>query len=165
MSLGLTAFTVFHVALSLIGIASGLVVVAALLGRAQDARWTHAFLATTVLTTLTGFLFPFQGFTPAIGVGIVSTVLLAVALVAFYRRRLAGAWRPIFVVTAIAALYLNVFVLVVQAFLKIGPLRMLAPTGTETPFAAVQALVLLLFLIAGVQASRRGPGKTGVAAV
>ena len=165
MSLGLAAFTGFHVALSLVGIGTGLLFLAALLGRAREPYRPHLFLATTALTTLTGFLFPFQGFTPAIGVGIVSTVLLAVALVAFYRRRLAGAWRPIFVVTAIAALYLNVFVLVVQAFLKIGPLRMLAPTGTETPFAAVQALVLLLFLIAGVQALRRGPGKTGVAAV
>jgi hypothetical protein len=155
MSFGLVAFTWVHVALSLVGIASGLAFLAGLLGRAVEPRWTHVFLATTALTTLTGFLFPFQGFTPAIGVGLVSTVLLALALAGFYRYRLSGGWRPVFVVSAVAALYLNVFVLVVQAFLKIAPLHSLAPTGSETPFAATQALVLVLFLAAGFQALRR----------
>jgi hypothetical protein len=166
MSLGLGAFTLFHVALSLVGIASGLVFLAGLLGRAADSRWTHLFLATTLLTTLTGFLFPFAGFTPAIGVGIVSTLILAAALVAFYRYRLAGTWRPVFVATSVAALYLSVFVLVVQAFLKIGPLHALAPTGSEPPFAATQAVVLVLFVIAGFQAlrrSRRMPGGVSAA--
>ena len=155
MSTGLVAFTLFHVALSLVAIASGLVWLAGILGRTIDARWTHVFLATTVLTTLTGFLFPITAFTPALGVGLLSTALLALALAGYYRFGLAGSWRTVFVATAITALYFNVFVLVVQAFLKIGPLNTLAPTGSELPFAAAQAVVLLFFVVTGFQALRR----------
>ena len=158
MSFGLFAFILVHVALSLVGIVSGLVWLAGLLGRPIHTRWTHVFLATTTLTTLTGFLLPFSSLTPAVAVGLVSTALLAVALAAYYRFHLAGFWRPVFVVTALIALYLNVFVLVVQSFLKIGPLNALAPTGSEPPFAAVQAVVLVLFVIAGFQALRRKRG-------
>ncbi|APH70328.1 hypothetical protein [Aquibium oceanicum] len=155
MNIGLFAFTVAHVALSLVAIVSGLVWLAGLLGRPANVRWTHVFLATTTLTTLTGFLLPFSTITPAVAFGLLSTALLAVALAAYYRYHLAGVWRPVFIVTALFALYLNVFVLVVQSFLKIGPLHLLAPTGSEPPFAAVQAVVLLLFVIAGFQAFRR----------
>jgi hypothetical protein len=110
------------------------------------------FLFTTVLTSLTGFLFPFHGFTPAIGVGIVSCVILAIALFAYYGQHLAGAWRWIYVVTAIASLYLNVFVLVVQSFVKVAALNALAPTQSEPPFAITQAVTLAIFVLIGIAA-------------
>ena len=111
--------------------------------------------ASALLTNFTGFLFPISGFTPALPVGVLSTVILAIALLALYGFRLAGAWRPIYVITAIAALYLNVFVAVVQAFQKLGPLQELAPTQSEPPFLAAQGLVLVLFVIAGFIALQR----------
>jgi hypothetical protein len=105
-----------------------------------------------VLTSVTGFFFPIHGFTPALGVGAVSCVLLAIALVAYYGKNLAGAWRWIYVVTAVAALYLNVFVLVVQSFVKIALLNALAPTQSEPPFAITQAAVLAIFVLIGIVA-------------
>ena len=130
--------TVIHVVISLIGILSGLVVMFGMLARKRFDRWTVLFLATTVATSATGFFFPFHGFTPAIGVGIISLVVLAVAILARYVRHLAGAWRWIYVVSASAALYFNVFVLVVQLFQKVPDLKALAPTQSEPPFAATQ---------------------------
>lgn len=155
MILGMTPFTLFHVLLSLVGIAAGFAVLRGLLGNDRMDGLTLVFLATTAATTITGFLFPFSGFTPAIGVGIVSTMVLAAAIVARYVRGMSGAWRGIYVVGAVAGLYLNCFVLVVQAFLKIGPLNALAPNGSEPPFAVTQAVVLLFFLWAGFVALRR----------
>jgi hypothetical protein len=116
---------------------------------------TALFLLTTVLTSVTGFLFPISGFTPAIGTGIISLVALAFALLGLYVFHLAGAWRWIYVVTAVIALYLNVFVLVVQSFQKLAFLQRLAPTQSEPPFAIAQGIVLLLFIVAGVVAVRR----------
>jgi hypothetical protein len=113
------------------------------------------FLLTTVVTSLTGFLFPIHGFTPAIGVGIVSCVALAVALFAYYGKRLTGAWRWIYVVTAIASLYLNVFVVVAQSFVKVAVLNALAPTQSEPPFAITQAAVLAIFVLIGIGAAIR----------
>ena len=143
----LTLFTLFHVALSLAGIASGFIVVYGLLASRHLSGWTRFFLATTVLTSVTGFLFPVHHFMPSHGVGIISLILLAVAIYALYARCLAGVWRRIYAVTAVLALYLNVFVLVVQLFEKVPALKALAPTQTEMPFKVTQLAVLTLFLL------------------
>jgi hypothetical protein len=111
---------------------------------------TALFLFTTLLTSLTGFLFPIHGFTPALGVGIVACVILAIALFALYRKQLAGSWRWIYVITAIISLYLNVFVLVAQSFMKVSALTALAPTQSEPPFAMTQAAVLVIFIVIGL---------------
>ncbi|MGH8238174.1 MAG: hypothetical protein ACREXP_14295 [Steroidobacteraceae bacterium] len=148
-------FTLVHVVLSLIGIVAGLAVLFGLLRNNPLDNWTLWFLVTTVATTLTGFLFPFRGFTPAIGTGIVSSLALAATLPARYTFQLAGSWRWIYVVGAVVSLYLNCFVLVVQAFLKVPALHALAPQGTEPPFVLTQGLVLVLFVIAGFLAVRR----------
>jgi hypothetical protein len=155
MVFGMTPFTLFHVILSLIGIVAGFVALAGWLGGQLRSGWTAVFLAATIATSLTGFLFPFSVFTPAIGFGILSMVVLAVAVVALYRRNLAGRWRLAFLLSSAIALYLNTFVLIVQAFQKVGPLNALAPTGTEPPFAVAQGLLLLAFLIFGYRLTRR----------
>lgn len=152
---GMTPFTLFHVALSLVAIVTGLVVMKGLLQSQRLPGWTALFLSTTLATTVTGFLFPFNGFTPALGVGVVSSAVLALTLIALYERRLAGAWRWIYVVGAAVSLYLNVFVLVVQAFAKVPTLHVLAPTQQEPPFAIAQGVVLLLFVGLTVLAVRR----------
>ena len=118
-------------------------------------RWTALFLLFTVATSVTGFFFPFHGFTPAIGVGIISMLVLAVAIFARYARKLAGAWRWIYVVTAMVALYLNVFVLIVQSFQKISVLKALAPTQSEPPFLFTQLFTLLLFIVLSIVAAIR----------
>lgn len=155
MILGMTPFTLFHVILSLIGIVTGLVVLSGLLKSENWPGWTFIFLLTTVATSVTGFLFPFNGFTPAIGVGIISMVFLVLAIAALYAFRLAGSWRWVYVVCAIVSLYLNVFVLVAQSFQKIPALNALAPTQSEPPFAISQGIVLVLFIIAGFLSLRR----------
>jgi hypothetical protein len=114
----------------------------------------------TLLTSVTGFFFPFHGFTPAIGVGIISLVLLAVAILARYGRKLSGAWRWIYVVTAMLSLYLNVFVLIVQLFQKVPALKTLAPTQSEPPFQIAQLGVLLIFILLTIFAAIRfRPGR------
>ena len=128
MILGMTTFTFVHVVLSLIGIFSGFVVVFGLLAAKQLDGWTALFLVTTVLTSATGFLFPFHTFLPSHGVGIVSLIVLAIAIFARYVRQLAGAWRRTYVITAIVALYLNVFVLIAQLFLKVPALKAMRAT-------------------------------------
>jgi hypothetical protein len=155
LGLSIEAFTQAHVVLSLVGIVSGLIALIGML-RAQRPGWiTHLFLATTVLTTLTGFLFPITAFTPALGTGVVSTLLLIPALAGLYAFGLAGSWRWIYAATAIAALYLNCFVLVVQAFQKVPALAALAPTQSEPPFTIAQGALLVAFLVAGFLAVRR----------
>jgi hypothetical protein len=155
LGMSIDTFTVVHVIISLIGIASGLIALFGMFGGNRMSGMTALFLLTTILTSVTGFLFPISGFTPAIGTGILSLVALAFALLGLYVFRLAGAWRWIYVVTAVIALYLNVFVLVVQSFQKLAFLRPLAPTQSEPPFAITQGIVLLLFIVAGVVAVRR----------
>ena len=158
-------FTKVHVIISLIGIGSGLVVMVGLLTAKRLDGWTALFLASTVLTSVTGFFFPFHGFTPAIGVGIISIVLLAIAIIARYPFHLRGAWRWIYVVTAMLSLYLNVFVLIVQLFQKVPALKALAPTQSEPPFQFTQLLVLVLFIaltILGVIRFRIEPARTSV---
>jgi hypothetical protein len=147
MSFTLTAFTLFHVALSVIGIVAGLIVLFGMLNRQRFDGATAVFLWTTVATSATGFLFPFHGFKPSYVFGILSLLLLPAAIFARYRRSLAGRWRPIYVVTAMTALYLNVFVLIFQLFLKIPAMRALAPTQSEPPFAITQLTALILFIV------------------
>jgi len=151
----LSAFTVFHVALSLIGIASGFVVLYGLLQAKQSAGWTKLFLTTTIATSVTGFFFPFHGFTPADGVGIVSLIVLALAVLALYRFGLAGGWRRTYVITCVIALYLNFFVLIVQSFQKIPALNALAPTQSEPPFQITQLVALLAFIALGIRATMK----------
>ena len=164
LGLSLSAFTTLHVVISLIGIASGLVVLRGMLASQRLPGWTALFLATTILTSVTGFMFPFNGVTPGIVVGAISLVLLALALLALYALRLAGAWRWIYVATALASLYLNAFVGVVQAFQKLPFLQPLAPTQSEPPFAVAQLAVLALFLVLGILAVRRFHPADGVVA-
>lgn len=155
MILGLTIsqFTLLHVALSFIGIASGLIALPAYASGKWMPRMTGIFLATTLATTLTGFLFPISTFTPALGVGIISIVILAVALAALYVYKLNGKARVIYAVTATTGLYLNMFVLLVQSFLKVETLNELAPNGNEPPFLVVQSVLLLAAIILGRKAS------------
>jgi hypothetical protein len=144
-----------HVALSLIGIVSGLVVLYGLLTGRPLGGWTALFLATTILTSITGFpLAPF-GFDPPRAVAVISLVLLALAVAALYVFRLARAWRWVYVGSAIAALYLNVFVGVVQAFQKLPFLQPLAPTQSEPPFLIAQVAVLAIFIVLGILAAIR----------
>jgi hypothetical protein len=164
MILGMTlqTFTVVHTALSLIGIVSGLVVVMDLLGGKQRGKWTALFLLTTVLTSVTGFLFPFDHLLPSHKVGMISLVALAIAILARYPMHLAGGWRRTYVLSAVLSLYLNVFVLVVQLFLKVPSLRALAPTQQEPPFFVAQLIVLALFIwlaIAAVKGFREDRGR------
>jgi len=148
-------YTIIHVIISLVGIFTGLVVLLGMLSGKNLDGWTKWFLITTVLTSVTGFFFPFHGFTPAIGVGIISLLVLAVAVYARHPRQLAGHWRWIYVVTAVIALYLNVFVAVVQAFEKVPALKVMAPTQTEPPFKVTQLVVLALFVVLGIVAAIR----------
>ena len=140
-------FTAIHVIISLIAIFAGLVALAGMLTNRDLPRWTAVFLAFTVATSVTGFLFPFHGFTPAIGVGIISMVLLAIAIFARYLRHTVGHWRWLYIVTALMSLYLNCFVLVVQLFQKVPALKALAPTQTEPPFAVTQLAVIGVFVV------------------
>jgi hypothetical protein len=167
MILGMStaAFTEFHVILSLLGIASGAVVVLAMITRKYVPTWTALFLLTTVATSATGFLFPSAQFGPAHVVGVISLIVLAVAVAAIYSFRLAGSWRWIYVASAVLGLYLNAFVGVVQAFQKIEFFRALAPTQTEPPFAIAQGLVLVLFIALGIVAAKRFRPAAPAAAV
>jgi hypothetical protein len=148
-------FTIIHVLLSLVGIITGLVVLAGLLTAKRLDSWTIVFLASTLATSLTGFGFPFERLLPSHIVGAISMVVLAAAIYSRYVGLMAGRWRSIYVVTAVAALYLNVFVLVVQLFLKVPALNALAPTQSEPPFAVAQTIVLLIFAALGVAAVKR----------
>jgi hypothetical protein len=153
-----------HVVLSLIGIASGLVVLYGLLKGEPLAGWTALFLVTTILTGVTGFpLAPF-GFDPARAVGVILLVLLAAAVAARYAFHLAGAWRWIYIVSAVMALYLNVFVGVIQAFQKLPFLQPLAPTQTEPLFQITQLVVLAIFIVFGVLAVVRFRPTPNIAA-
>ena len=136
LGMSLQIFTLIHVLISLAGIASGFAVMYGLLTNKRLNGWTSVFLITTALTSLTGFLFPLKGMTPAIKLGIISLVVLAIAVAARYSLQLA--WRKTYVITAGAALYFNVFVLVVQSFEKIPGLKAIAPTQKEPPFAIAQ---------------------------
>jgi hypothetical protein len=160
MMLGLSfeTFTLLHVAISLVAIVTGLPVLLAMLQNRIAPGVTALFLGTTVLTSVTGFMFPSGALLPSHIVGIISLVALAIAIVALYGFRLAGIWRPAYVIAAVLSLYLNVFVLVVQAFQKVAPLKALAPTQSELPFLLAQVVVLAAFGYAGFLAVRRFRG-------
>jgi hypothetical protein len=155
----LDAFTLFHVAFSLIGITSGVAVTAGLLAAKTFSRWTTTFLVTTAATSVTGFLFPFQGVTPAQVLGMLSLIVLLVASLAIYRRHLQGIWHRMWVISAVTALYFNVFVLVVQLFRRVPALKAIVPTQSEPPFQIVQLAVLLLFTAIAIRAASRKPAS------
>ncbi len=143
LGMSIATFTIVHTAISLIGIVSGLIVVYGMLGGKRLNKWTALFLLTTVLTSVTGFLFPFDHLLPSHKVGIISLVVLAVALLARYSFRLAGGWRRTY------------FVLVVQSFMKVPALHALAPTGKEPPFLVAQLIVLAVFIWLAIAAVKR----------
>jgi hypothetical protein len=155
LGLSISTFTSIHVTLSLIGIVAGLIVLYGMVAARKLESWTALFLATTVLTSATGFLFPVAGFLPSHAVGALSLVLLGAAILALYIFRLAGPWRWIYVVCTVVALYLNAFVGVVQAFRKVPVLETLAPTQSEPPFLIAQVAVMAIFIVLGIVAVRR----------
>jgi hypothetical protein len=155
LGMSIPVFLTLHVTLSLVGIVSGLAAAAAMLRGRFPPAVTAIFLATTILTSVTGFPLPPYGFDPPRVVGTLSLVLLALAVAGLYVFKLAGRWRSIYIGTALAALYLNCFVTVVQSFQKIPAVNALAPTQTEPPFAIAQVVVLLAFVALGVAAIRR----------
>jgi hypothetical protein len=155
MIFGMSTFTFVHVVLSLVGIVSGFVAVIGILQGRKVEGWTLTFFATTVLTSVTGFGFAFTTLLPSHVFGIVSLMLLALALLGRYAFHLAGPWRWIYAVGIVLSLYLNVFVLVVQLFQKVPSLHALAPTQSEAPFAVVQLIVLIAFVAIGVAAVRK----------
>ena len=155
LGMSTSSFTAAHVVLSLVGIFSGFIVLVGMLGAKKLDGWTALFLATTALTSVTGFFFPSASFGAPHAVGIISLVVLAVAIYALYVGHLAGHWRWIYVVTAVVALYLNVFVAVVQAFQKLPFLNPLAPTQSEPPFLIAQLVVMAIFVVLGILTVRR----------
>ena len=165
LGMSISTFTWAHVVLSLVGMFSGAVVLFGMLRSAWLNGWTLLFLITTFLTSVTGFFFPFGAFGASHIVGVISLMLLAAAISAKYSFQLAGAWRWIYVIGAVTALYLNVFVGIVQAFRKWPFLISLAPTQSEPPFIAAQSLVLAAFVALGVVSARRFHPETKAAAL
>jgi hypothetical protein len=158
MSTGLAALTLAHVIISLIGIISGSVVTYGLLRSQRMDGWTSIFLVTTVATSVTGYFFPFHKLLPSHILGAISLVLLAFAITARYKFQLAGAWRRIYSVTAVLSLWLNVFVLIAQLFMKVPSLHTLAPTGSEPPFLIAQTVAMLIFIALAVLAAKNFRG-------
>jgi len=155
MSTGLLIFTIVHVIISLVGIGSGFVVIYGFLTAQRLDRWTAVFLAFTILTSVTGFFFPFERFTPAHAVGILSLLVLGAALVARYQKHVAGPWRTTYVICAMVAQYFNFVVLIIQSFQKVPALEALAPTQSEAPFLATQIIALAIFVGLGIAATSR----------
>ncbi len=155
LGMSLATYTVVHVIISLIAIGSGLIVLFGLLNGKLFGSLNALFLLTTVLTSVTGFFFPFEKITPGIILGILSLIVLAIALLALYAFHLKGSWRTTYVVTAMLALYFNMFVLVAQLFMKVPAIHALAPTQTEAPFKIAQLLLLVIFIIAIIAAVRK----------
>jgi hypothetical protein len=165
LGMSLATFTLLHVIISLIGIASGLLVIFSLMKGRNPGTMTAIFLATTVLTSATGFLFPFTHLLPSHIIGTLSLVVLAIAISSLYVFHLAGAWRKTYVITSGIALYFNCFVLVVQSFLKVPALHALAPQGKEPPFAIAQLILLVLFVVLTRQAVKKFGGSASVRAI
>lgn len=155
LGLSTSTFTLVHVVLSLVAILSGLFVLVGMLAANRRPGWTLLFLATTIATSVSGFFFPSDNFGPAHIVGVLSLVVLVVALATRYVSRLAGASRWIYVLAALLALYLNVFVAITQAFQKLAFLQALAPTQSEPPFLYTQGAVLAIFVVLGIIAAIR----------
>jgi len=155
LGMSTSTFTLVHVLLSLAGIGSGFIVMFGLLAGKRLNGWTAIFLTTTVATSLTGFLFPFEHLLPSHIVGILSLLVLAVVIPARYVFHMAGAWRRVYVTGAAIALYLNVFVAIVQAFLKVPALKAIAPTQKEPPFVIAQTVALGIFVVLTILAAKR----------
>lgn len=160
LGMSLSTFVLVHVIISLIGIAAGFIVMFGMLGSKRMPGWSAIFLLLTILTSATGFLIPpllFDKLLPSHMIGVLSLILLAIACYALYGQKLSGSWRWIYVLTALLAQYFNVFVLVIQSFLKVGPLHALAPSvpPSEPPFAIAQGIVLVFFIIVIIGAIRR----------
>jgi hypothetical protein len=153
--MSLATYTLIHVVISLVGIFSGLFVLFGLFAARPLNGMTALFLTTTVLTSVTGFGFPFTHVTPGIKLGIISLIVLAIAIPARYVFHMAGKWRATYIITAILALYFNCFVLVVQLFEKVPSLHALAPTQKEPPFAIAQLVLLVLFIVVAIIAVRK----------
>ncbi len=158
----LALYTQVHVAISLIGIVSGLIVLFGMFGAKRMDGLTALFLTTTALTSITGFFFPFHGVTPGIILGILSLIVLAICIPARYTFHMAGKWRATYVITAVIALYFNCFVLIAQSFQKIPALNKLAPHGNEPPFAIAQGILLVLFIVAGIRAVKKFQPNSGI---
>ena len=148
----LQIYTIIHTVISLMAIFTGLVVVFGMLAGKRLDHWTKWFLISAVATTITGLFFPFHGFTPAIGLGIISLPFLAITILARYSKHLAGSWRWIYVIGAVICLYFNLFVLVVQLFEKVPALHAIAPTQTESPFKLTQLAVLVVSTLLAIVA-------------
>jgi len=148
------ALTIFHTLISLVAIVAGIPVVLGFL-KNEASRWTTTYIVATGLTLITSFLFPYNGFTPAIGVGILCILIFLPTLYAKYRTSLTGIWRLVYVVGSTALLYFNCFVLIAQSFQKVPPLHALAPTGSEPPFAIAQGILLVVAIVVGFRAVRR----------
>lgn len=151
----LTTFAKVHVVISLIAIFAGFVVTFGLLTAKRLNGWTALFLVMTLLTSVTGFFFPFHGLSPPIAFGIVTLLLLAIAIFARFGRKLSSAWRWTYAITAMLALYLNVFVLIVELFRRVPALKALAPTQAGLPFAVAQLVTLIIFVLLTVLATIR----------
>ena len=155
LGMSLATYTIVHVIISLVGIGSGLIVLFGLLNGKLLSPWNGLFLLTTILTSVTGFFFPYTKITPGIILGVLSLITLAIALFALYARHLSGGWRRTYAVTALIALYFNVFVLVAQLFEKVPAIHALAPTQTEPPFKIAQLLLLILSIVLITLAAKR----------
>jgi hypothetical protein len=152
---GLSIFTTIHTLLSIIALVAGIPVLRGLIGAPVAKSWTSTFLVTAIATSITGFFFPFHGMTPAIGVGIVATIVLAFVLLARYSFKLAGAWRWIYAIGVVLSEYFLAFVAVAQAFAKVPALHALAPTQAEPPFGIAQGIVLVIFIVLAVLAVKK----------
>lgn len=155
LGMSLARFTQVHVAISLVGIAAGFLVIFGMMAGKRMPMMTALFLLTTVLTSVTGFMFPYHGVTPGIVIGILSLLLLLVAIIARYGGHLNGGWRGFWVISAILAQYFNFFVLIVQSFEKVPSLHALAPTQKEMPFKLVQLVTLVVFIVLAVVSYRK----------
>jgi len=144
-------FTLVHVVLSLAAIGAGLIAILGLASNKLSSGLTAFFLATTALTSITGFLFPFHGMTPGIILGIISMVVLLLAVVALYGQKLAGAWRGTYVISATLALYFNVFVLFAQLFAKVPALKAIAPSQSSPAFGITQLVVMAAFVVIAIR--------------
>lgn len=161
---GFAAFTLFHTALSLVQLVSGIIVVIALVGSRNGGPWLWVYLISAIATSVTGFGFPVDKFLPSHAFGVVSLILLLLVILARYNFHLAGAWRWIYAVGLVITVYLDAFVAIVQAFLKIPALHALAPTGSEPPFAIAQAVLLIIFVALGIAAARNFRGESAIGA-
>lgn len=162
MAFGLSPFALFHTALSLVQLLSGILVISALLSSRSSESWTAVYLLSALATVITGFLFPFAGLLPSHIFGIITSVTLLFVILGRYAGHLRGAWRWIYAVGIVFTVYLDAFVAIVQAFLKLPVLHAFAPTGTEAPFVNAQGCLLLIFVALAVEVARRfHPGVAG----